>query len=55
MMKQKNGRILRHEKPIIIFIYYTNTREEELVNEMIKNYNPELITVVNDLKQLNEC
>lgn len=54
MMKQKNGRILRHSKPIIVILYYVGTREEELVNEIIKNYNPELITVVKDLKQLNE-
>lgn len=52
MMKQKNGRILRHSEPIIILIYYKDTREEELVEEIVKNYNPELITVVNDLEQL---
>ena len=46
MVKQKNGRILRHSKPIIIIVYYKNTREEELVNEMMSNYNQELVTVV---------
>lgn len=53
MAIQKIGRILRHKKPIIYILYYKNTREEEIVNEIIKNYNPELITVVNNLKQLN--
>lgn len=52
MVKQKNGRILRHEDPIIIIVFYKNTREEELVLEMIKNYNPELITMTNSISNL---
>ena len=51
MIKQKNGRILRHSDPIIYIIYYRDTREQELVEEIIKDYNPNLITVV-DSKQL---
>lgn len=47
MVKQKNGRILRHAEPVIIIVYYKNTREEELVTEMLQNYNQELVTVVN--------
>ena len=54
MTTQKNGRLLRHSEPIIFIIYYKNTREDELVQEMINNYNPELITVVENLEQLNE-
>lgn len=46
MTIQKAGRILRHKKPIIYILYYKDTREEEIVNEIIKNYNPKLITVV---------
>ena len=52
MVKQKNGRILRHAEPIIVIVYYKNTREEELVTEMLQNYNQELVTVVNK-EQLN--
>lgn len=52
MVKQKNGRILRHAEPIIIIVYYKSTREEELVTEMLQNYNQKLITVVNK-EQLN--
>lgn len=51
MVRQKNGRILRHSEPIIIIIYYKNTREEELVKEMMQNYNQELITVINNFKE----
>lgn len=54
MVKQKNGRILRHSEPVIIIVYYRNTREEELVTEMLQNYNQELVTVVNKIEQLNE-
>lgn len=54
MRIQKLGRILRHKNPMIFVLYYENTREEELVKEMLENYNSELITVVNNFKQLNE-
>lgn len=43
---QRIGRILRHNEPIIIFPYYKNTREEEIVNKIIESYNPELIKKV---------
>ena len=41
---QRIGRILRHKKPVLIFPYYVNSREQEIVEEIIKDYNPELIT-----------
>ena len=53
MVIQRVGRILRHSEPIIFIIYYKDTREEELVQDMLVNYNPELITVVENLEQLN--
>jgi superfamily II DNA or RNA helicase len=53
MQRQRLGRILRHKKPIIVVPYYRNTREEEIVQKMKRDYNPELITVINDLKDLN--
>lgn len=36
---QRLGRLLRHENPLIIIPYFVGTREEELVNEMTRNYN----------------
>lgn len=54
MRIQKLGRILRHKEPKIFIIYYKDTREEELVKEMLENYNSELVTVVSSLKELNE-
>ena len=46
MRIQKLGRILRHKEPMIFIIYYKDTREEELVQEMLENYNSELVTIV---------
>lgn len=40
---QRLGRILRHENPLLIIPYYIGTREEEIVNKMKRNYNPELM------------
>lgn len=54
MRIQKLGRILRHKEPKIFIIYYKDTREEELVKEMLENYNSELVTIVSNLKELNE-
>jgi superfamily II DNA or RNA helicase len=54
MRIQKLGRILRHKEPKIFIIYYKGTREEELVQEMLENYNSELVTIVSNLKELNE-
>lgn len=35
---QKLGRILRHKQPFIIIPYYSNTREEELMNKVLDNF-----------------
>ena len=37
-------RILRHKQPVLIFPYFTNSREQEIVDELIKDYNSDLIT-----------
>ena len=50
--KQRLGRILRHESPIIIIPYFEGTRDEELVKKMLEDYNPKLVEKVtlNNLK-----
>jgi superfamily II DNA or RNA helicase len=53
MQIQKMGRILRHPHPIIIIPYFRNTRDNEILNNMLKNYDESLITKldsINDLK-----
>lgn len=52
LVKQKNGRVLRHKEPVIIIPFYKNTREEELVVKMVENYNKDLIKVIHNLKDL---
>lgn len=47
LIKQKTGRLLRHSQPVIIIPYYKGTREQEIVEEMLKNYNPELVKIIN--------
>lgn len=53
MNVQRIGRILRHVSPILIFPYFVDTREEEIVNGMVGDYNPELVKTISkpcDLK-----
>lgn len=45
-------RILRHKKPVLIIPYFVNTREEEIVKQMLNNYNPELIQTITDIKNI---
>lgn len=52
MIKQKLGRLLRHEDPIIIIPYFKHTREEEIVNKMCEDYNPDLIKTINNLTEI---
>lgn len=47
IIKQRLGRILRHKEPIIIIPYFMNTREEELIEKMAGDYNPDLIVKTN--------
>ena len=53
MQIQKNGRILRHKYPILVIPYFINTVEERNVNNMLENYNKNLIKVIN-IKQLKD-
>ena len=52
LIKQRQGRILRHKEPVIIIPYYKNTREEEIVVKMLENYNKDLVQTITNLKDL---
>lgn len=52
IVKQRTGRLLRHPNPVIIIPYFKNTREEELVQKMLEDYNPELITTITNIKSI---
>ena len=49
---QRMGRLLRHKNPVLIVPYFVGTRDEELANNMLENYNPKLVTVINDYKEI---
>ena len=49
---QRTGRALRHPDPIIIIPYFSNTRDEEIVNKMCENYNKQLITTIHNIKDI---
>lgn len=51
IIKQRLGRILRHKNPIIIIPYFIDTREQELVEKMLEDYNPDLVVKTN-LKEI---
>lgn len=50
--KQRVGRLLRHKKPIIILPYFKETREEELINKMIKEYNKNSVVTINNINSI---
>lgn len=52
IIKQRTGRLLRHPNPIIIIPYYKGTREEELVNKMLEDYNSSLVKTINCIKDI---
>ncbi len=49
---QRLGRSLRHKSPVIIMPYYKTTREEEIVNGMIEDFNKDSIVTANSLDEL---
>lgn len=49
IVKQRVGRILRHKSPVIIIPYFENTREEELVQKMIEEYDKDSIIIVDSI------
>lgn len=52
IIKQRMGRLLRHSNPVIIVPYFLNTREEELVNTMLEDYNPKLVTTIRQIDEI---
>ena len=52
IIKKRMGRLLRHKNPVLIIPYYKDTREEELIREMMSDYNPNLVKVINDISEI---
>lgn len=49
---QKIGRILRHEKPILIFPYFEDTKDETIISGLTENYTD--VKVIKNSKELYE-
>lgn len=52
LIKQRLGRLLRHPNPIIIIPYFLGTREMEIVDKMLEDYNKDLVHRISDLKEI---
>lgn len=52
--RQRMGRLLRHKEPIIIIPYFVGTREEELVEKMIMEYDKDLIILINSISDIDK-
>lgn len=52
IVKQRQGRCLRHKKPIFIVPYYEHTREAELIDKIIENYNEDRVITIHNLNEI---
>ena len=52
IVKQRCGRGLRHKKPVFIVPYYEHTREAELVDKIIENYNKDRVITIHNLNEI---
>lgn len=51
---QRIGRSLRHKSPIILMPYYEGTREQEIIEEMLEDFNPDAIKVIHSVDELDK-
>lgn len=51
---QRLGRSLRHKSPVIIMPYYKGTREEEIINDMIEDFDPKAIKTIHSVGELDK-
>ena len=49
---QKAGRVMRAKNPVIFILYYKNTRDEEYLDKIREEINPDHIKVLTDLTKL---
>ena len=52
IVPQRIGRSLRHKHPVIIFPYFKDTREEELIKKHLADYNREYIKVIHSIEEI---
>lgn len=49
---QRTGRALRHKHPVIIFPYYKDTREEEIIEKMLEGFNKDYIKTIHSINEI---
>lgn len=52
VIPQRIGRSMRHKHPVIIFPYYTGTREEEILQKMLEGFNKEYIKTIHSINEI---
>lgn len=52
IMPQRQGRMLRHKKPVIIVPYWKDTREQEIVEKAFEKYDRRFIRVIDSIEEL---
>ena len=52
VVPQRLGRSMRHKHPVIIIPYYKGTREEEILEKQILNFNEEFIRTIHNINEL---
>jgi len=50
---QKSGRTLRADEPILLVFYYKDTRDEEYMQNIIKDIDPEYINIVTSAEEID--
>ena len=52
MIIQKIGRLLRHDTPVVILPYYVDTREQEIVQKMLENFNENNVKITTSINEI---
>ena len=52
VIPQRIGRSMRHKHPVIIFPYYTGTREEEILQKMLDGFNKDFIKTIHSINEI---
>ena len=52
VIPQRIGRSMRHKHPVIIFPYYTGTREEEILQKMFEGFNKDYIKTIHSINEI---
>lgn len=52
VIPQRLGRAMRHKSPVIIMPYYQGTREQEIIEKMLSNFNKDFIKTIHSINEI---